>query len=498
MHNKLHLVKGSAEQLEGCITIPCDMFEGPTKRIVFIADYSKLWNRYALLKLDQRIFGRYALFFEMTVNFIFGRRMIITVMLAYFNAVLTNVLIMCLQPNTVLSFGVQLFFGGCLVSAYYYFSRLYIASSSLKSEFDRHTTYSAGVMKNYVDSQVPTTWYNDIWVFLAAIFMLIGLANDVVVPVPSEASVDRDVEVDMKEVRQDVSDQLYTYHQKSGICVKTGYHNLLNIGTDFLVDHSSTIMTVNHRIRVWLLFTLVAVPILTVINCLTAAYSMTCVFGTESVNNVNFLFDLKCECQYIYTIMSGCFILPFIMFTIPMIGIMVGLIGLSFGSNLFHLMVNAWINRFASLRRMTGEMTSGACSGFEKIRPIIERDACEHYLFLQEYAKQTSDLWSPVILFILFFSLLSVVVTVLMVVLAGVDAGIISWFVVIFTLCFLYPIYTLAHANSAVSMMQHYFISGSGPNDYEILGGREVWLSHLQTSPAYWTLFGFPITWGWL
>ena len=40
------------------------------------------------------------------------------------------------------------------------------------------------------------------------------------------------------------------------------------------------------------------------------------------------------------------------------------------------------------------------------------------------------------------------------------------------------------------------FRTGSTPADFDILGGRDVWMGYVNEEPAYWRLFGVAITWG--
>ena len=35
----------------------------------------------------------------------------------------------------------------------------------------------------------------------------------------------------------------------------------------------------------------------------------------------------------------------------------------------------------------------------------------------------------------------------------------------------------------------------AAPEDFSVLGGRDVWLDYLSKVPAIWTIYGFWVTW---
>ena len=59
----------------------------------------------------------------------------------------------------------------------------------------------------------------------------------------------------------------------------------------------------------------------------------------------------------------------------------------------------------------------------------------------------------------------------------------------------LYPIYCLAYANGAIETIRNSFVFQSSPSNYDVIGGRDRWIYYLTQSPAFWTIFGFALTW---
>ena len=59
----------------------------------------------------------------------------------------------------------------------------------------------------------------------------------------------------------------------------------------------------------------------------------------------------------------------------------------------------------------------------------------------------------------------------------------------------LYPVYCLAYANGAIETIRDSFVYQCSPGNYDVIGGRDVWISYLEESPAYWTIFGYALTW---
>ena len=130
----------------------------------------------------------------------------------------------------------------------------------------------------------------------------------------------------------------------------------------------------------------------------------------------------------------------------------------------------------------------------------IEMDSYEFYLFIQCFVQQVSDVWSPLML-VLFIS------TIVFYALAverlysesfsnPIDTFARIWLLVFFFFTSVFPIYCMAYANEAMNTIRDCFHRYSTPNNYNIIGGRDVWINYLEESPAYWTVYGTPLTWG--
>lgn len=128
----------------------------------------------------------------------------------------------------------------------------------------------------------------------------------------------------------------------------------------------------------------------------------------------------------------------------------------------------------------------------------IEIDAYENYLFIQEFVRQVSNIWQGVIIVLCSAGLLT----------AGYCIGYFLYFLSVgevslifliptplFLWVGLFPVYCLAYANAAIDTIRSSFQKQCTPTNYEIIGGRNQWLEYLGQSPAYWTVFGYAVTW---
>ena len=119
-------------------------------------------------------------------------------------------------------------------------------------------------------------------------------------------------------------------------------------------------------------------------------------------------------------------------------------------------------------------------------------------LLLQEFVRQVSVLWAPLIIAIWLFAF-----TIFSYLLAmglyslSIGESSIAFFTptpLFFTIGF-FPLYCLAYANAAIDTIKASFVFQCTPTNYEIIGGREQWILYIEQSPAYWTVFGYAITW---
>lgn len=136
----------------------------------------------------------------------------------------------------------------------------------------------------------------------------------------------------------------------------------------------------------------------------------------------------------------------------------------------------------------------------ELIGNLISRDATEHYLFIREMMQAADRIWSPVltVLFVLSaYVCLSYFLYIILVIKStgrSLFAQLLVIILVRILFLFIYPIVSLSHANSYIYKLQNCFKVAS-PDDYEIIGGRDRWVSFMIDTPAVWTYYGIWITW---
>ena len=288
--------------------------------------------------------------------------------------------------------------------------------------------------------------------------------------------------------------------------VVCGYYLLLNMGATFLKHRGSNRFSIHHSGRIALIFGLFFVVFIFVTNFISIGVAELCIHGKSQSQQYS-----NAECfanNLLFTLTLGL-IVPCFYYILTFSGMLLSLVGLLYGGLILHEMASSWVYRFAMLR--TGDIEDdiedlgtvtvcGKVLSVSEVPNLIERDAYEHYLFIQEYVKQLSELWSP-ILVVVFFSALCLLGLCLYEILK--DKGYQNrwvFFFIIFLCVFmiLFPIYCIAYANSAMSAIHHCFHNASSPSNYKLIGGRDVWRQYLQDSSMYWCIFGLPITWGYL
>ena len=117
---------------------------------------------------------------------------------------------------------------------------------------------------------------------------------------------------------------------------------------------------------------------------------------------------------------------------------------------------------------------------------------------LQEFVRQVSEIWSGLIigLIVLSFIISGYLIVFSMYLLSRGESAILYFMPAPFFLWLgIFPIYCLAYANGSIDTIQKSFVYQCAPTNYQVIGGRNVWIDYLKQSPAYWTLFDFAITW---
>eukprot|EP01036_Dinobryon_divergens_P029009 gene29009-38053_t len=187
-----------------------------------------------------------------------------------------------------------------------------------------------------------------------------------------------------------------------------------------------------------------------------------------------------CNLAIAQLILRGGFIIDSLQ-TFILIGSMsISIIGLSYGSELAYYMIGIWLKRFAVLRRVEYQSGSeGAASiedgsvvsdaGIGSIAVYLQRDAVEQYLFIVEYLRQSGTVWSPVIVAMYCYGVFQIV------------------------LFLVFPSWSLASANAFLTPVLDVF-TNSSRDDFNIIGGRDLWLDFVNSVPAAWTVYGVQIT----
>lgn len=356
-------------------------------------------------------------------------------------------------------------------------------------------------------------------------------SDDVESGLPSRQAVELSASRQNALHREIQSRQHLTTSSKPCECA---YYLLLNVGAKFLESHTMYRFEISQGGRYMLLLCFVVIPLLFVYNYVLFMMSYDCIVPGGG-NTAGFMHGLNCAAQYTFVILSFGTISFYVVFVIITLSILVALVGLLYGAIIMHALAMCWVDRYAGLRIVddqleileeqerrkthgTGPVAMGRRQPEEEkeddtimidsktsysrslLRYQIERDAYEHYLFIQEYVTQASDMWSPLLLVLFVVSLLFLAFSIYQM-FSGAASKVLGpwiWIAAIFVFTTFFPIYCIAYANAAMRTIQTCFIQGATPSDFEILGGRDVWIEYLNQTPAYWTVFGIPVTWSYL
>jgi hypothetical protein len=132
-----------------------------------------------------------------------------------------------------------------------------------------------------------------------------------------------------------------------------------------------------------------------------------------------------------------------------------------------------------------------------KLVSLMNRDATERYLFMQQYFNVCSEVWSPYlgtcivgcastfvfnygIMIYIFFTHNQLAAAALFLVLSSI-------------LVFVVMLVSLSYANAAADAVWKSF-NGAGKDDFEIMGGRDAWKEYVSGAPIQWTVFGVAVT----
>jgi len=279
------------------------------------------------------------------------------------------------------------------------------------------------------------------------------------------------------------------------------YFLLLNVGARYVASYSRSAIVINPLGKYALLLTLVVVPFVFLYNFVVSLLGNTCVFP-NSYGAEPWIPGLSCLAEHIYVWGTLLTLTMYLQFLLGCIAMLVAVIGMLYGSLVLRAMASSWVKRYGSLRQSLSQDMDvtevGGASGDPSALPsnfcaLLKTDAFEHYLFMQEYVRQISAVWGPLVLVLVLLSAAIFVYAMYYVIFASELIILPTAGVFLVTLSF--PIYCLANANAAIETIRESFVNQCSPTNFEVIGGRELWVSYLAESPAYWTLFGLAITW---
>jgi len=130
------------------------------------------------------------------------------------------------------------------------------------------------------------------------------------------------------------------------------------------------------------------------------------------------------------------------------------------------------------------------------IMPLIQRDACERYLFIHTFFKETTEWWQIFLAVTLVSSLVLIAnayITMLFLYHFHTYVSIYqTFFLVINGTIFTYVFACLCYANGAVDNILEGFMY-AGDYDYTVLGGRNAMIEYVKQTPIRWLVYGVSI-----
>ena len=357
------------------------------------------------------------------------------------------------------------------------------------------------------------------------------------------------------------------------------FYQALNIAMKFLSkrkipgnDKKVRLNTRAQNIKLLILF--IGIPIYVIITTFAAPtgnytyYVLSCKYGGWDSS--------ICKMERLNLILTLGYAVPILQRVIFINAVLLALVALNFGAEVGRGLVDSWITRFSSLRRLeydattatpdasstkakhtsvssssrdiinnssssnsrSGSSSSGnsnlennmavintmhqqAPSGHPSTTAMnipvhrdssspqadpataiqyLQRDSYEHYLFIREYMTIGSRSWSPIIVTLSFLCVFYVLIFAYGAITVGnvfpkfMLAYYCFWIIVRVFILSIYPIMSLAHANSYAHSLQELFLVAA-PEDFTVLGGRDGWLEYLDKVPAVWTVYGLWVTW---
>lgn len=322
---------------------------------------------------------------------------------------------------------------------------------------------------------------------------------------------------------------------KAGDRSSISYYSWMNVALKVLTkDYGLNLRAVNFNRRTYrgiLLFLIFLYPIYVAVSFSTSYVTYT---------------QLSCEipssesCHYFRDALIGTLggVTLLLLQYLYGASIILSLTGLAYGGEIAYRLAECWVERYSCLRRVVlpcqpaseskknermneeNEVSSpGMGKGSSKesyavkslyndndsdtpdVIEVLKRDASEHYLCICQLLGCAGQIWSPVLTGLLFLALYVCLADLLFIVRAEIHdtygtiyvVRIVVFITVRFFLLVVYPVISIAYANSYLLRINDIF-KISSEDDFVLIGGRDRWLQFLTSFPAVWTYYGVYIT----
>lgn len=480
---------------------------------VFACDYKKVWNG-AAIDDTKDDFGSYALLFQTLVLIFFDKRSMkyFFISNAYFQFLC--IFIMGVVPgasSTILPIQIIMLLFIIAVHACGKLNKMNCYSQLLSADQIeeckctrklRTSKYAQNSTKQMYELSEKYPY----WILIKTCFgtmmrefrILTGHENDYM-EVHTEKSLHNDEEmqpISVMSLESKGRDMLDRLDEP----IECKYYLLLNVAVRFLQFHerSGTINMPNGGRKVLVrIFTLLPLYILG--NGVFLFFGFSCIFANPTSSYME-LSDCDAQRLLFYGTLGTSLVTYMNMFVALIFSL--SLVGMMYGARLVHELALLFVNRYSPLRQLSMDddeiiEINDVKISVSDVRSRLARDATEHYLFTKEFVRQASALYSPFVAGAMLSCATSLAYCIYDLASRTPDAAMIVTTAGGISICsfvILFPMYCIAYANSAMEKLVNCFTHGSGPDDFKCIGGKEQWLTHLVDSPAYWTLFGMPLT----
>lgn len=492
--------------------------------VLFIEDYVKIFNTASANRCDA--FGRHAALFEVTALFLFDERTITCVTWALYYIICVYVILVAVdhRPIEVYNAAADVVILSCQYVGYKACCRVYKASE-MSCLFDAYVPRPASAAMSWSDvgpsggdhkagrgsggpmfeashavlhdsnGRVPMslllrTYFHFLFGEARSMlrcgtwqrFAAVGRRSTEAGSASATARADRQAE--------------------GGSTHQCSYYLLLNVGVSLLEKCTRFEVRMGHTGSYYVVSFFVYLVCVYLGSISLAVLNCPCIWTVHSALPDAY----NCTGELVFMIMTLCNVIPAVYSVVTVMGMVVGIIGLYYGSVVVHGLATSWVERYATLRKYCPEgegsdamveLGGGVTLPAAALETRIRMDAHEHYLLLREYATQLSTMWSGIVLVLLVVGMVLTVFAFWAVTIYNSLAlqVILVLFGIFFVVLCQLAISCFAWANGAVTNIQYALRHGSSSNDYAVLGGREAWIAYLEDSPAHWTIYGFAITW---